>query len=95
MGIDDGGEAFSYAIEEQFIQLFNPLHAVILQSKGLQAIIWGLHEEGAELFTSDEHEAIRTYMLPTYMTPDLTGDYVSKSMFGREGGSVELYNDAG
>ncbi|MDQ0916873.1 glutathionylspermidine synthase family protein [Paenibacillus sp. V4I5] len=95
MGIDDGGEAFSYAIEERFIQVFNPLHAVILQSKGLQAIIWGLHEEGAELFTSDEHEAIRTYMLPTYMTPDLTGDYVSKSMFGREGGSVELYNTQG
>lgn len=95
MGVDDGGEAFSYAIEEQFIQLFNPLHAVIMQSKGLQAIIWSLHEENAMMFTADEHEAIEAYMLPTYTTPSLTGDYVSKSMFGREGGSVELYNTQG
>ncbi|WP_090817856.1 glutathionylspermidine synthase family protein [Paenibacillus sp. yr247] len=95
MGIDDGGEAFAYAIEEQFIQLFNPLHAVILQSKGLQAIIWGLHEENNDMFTSDEHKAIETYMLPTYTTPALPRDYVSKSMFGREGGSVELYNVQG
>jgi glutathionylspermidine synthase len=95
MGIDDGGEAFAYAIEEHFIQLFNPLHAVILQSKGLQAIIWALHEENAGIFTADEHEAIEAYMLPTYTTPELSGDYVSKSMFGREGGSVELYDAQG
>lgn len=66
MGVDDGGEALSYAIEEQFIQLFNPLHAVILQSKGLQAIVWGLHTENAALFTADEHKAIAAYMLPTF-----------------------------
>lgn len=95
MGVDDGGEALSYAIEEQFIQLFNPLHAVILQSKGLQAIVWGLHMETAALFTSEEHKAIAAYMLPTFFSPELSGDYVSKSMFGREGGSVELYDATG
>jgi glutathionylspermidine synthase len=95
MGVDDGGEAFSYAIEEQFIQLFNPLHAVILQSKGLQAIVWGLHTETTALFTSEEHKAIAAYMLPTFFSPELTGEYVSKSMFGREGGSVELYDATG
>lgn len=95
MGVDDGGEALSYAIEEQFIQLFNPLHAVILQSKGLQAIVWGLHTENAALFTANEHKAIAAYMLPTFFSPELSGDYVSKSMFGREGGSVELYGATG
>lgn len=95
MGVDDGGEALSYAIEEQFVYLFNPLHAVILQSKGLQAIIWDLHVRHSELFTQEEHEVINTYMLPTYLEPIFEGSYVSKSMFGREGGSVELYNEQG
>lgn len=95
MGVDDGGEALSYAIEEQFVHLFNPLHAVILQSKGLQALIWDLHIKQSALFTQEEHEIIKTYMLPTYTHPILEGNYVSKSMFGREGGSVELYNENG
>lgn len=95
MGVDDGGEALSYAIEERFIQLFNPLHAAILQSKGLQAFVWGLHTETAALFSAEEHKVIAAYMLPTFFSPELSGDYVSKSMFGREGGSVELYDAAG
>ncbi|MFC5451999.1 glutathionylspermidine synthase family protein [Paenibacillus aestuarii] len=95
MGIDDGGEAFSYAIEERFIELFNPLHAIILQSKGLQALIWELHEKRDPIFTEEEHAAIDTYMLATYVTPALSGNYVSKSMFGREGGSVQLFDANG
>ncbi|WNR43392.1 glutathionylspermidine synthase family protein [Paenibacillus roseipurpureus] len=95
MGVDDGGEALSYAIEEQLVQLFNPLHAVILQSKGLQALIWQLHLERSELFTEEEHDAIAAYMLPTFTEPHLEGNYVSKSMFGREGGSVEIYDEHG
>lgn len=95
MGVDDGGEALSYAIEEQFIRLFNPLHAVILQSKGLQAVVWDLHQGNAGLFSEEEHKAIESYMLPTFFTPELSGNYVSKSMFGREGGSVELYDTRG
>ncbi|MGG1519675.1 glutathionylspermidine synthase family protein [Paenibacillus oryzisoli] len=94
MGVDDGGEALSYAIEEGFVELFNPLHAVILQSKGLQALIWELQEQG-ELFTEEEQLYIKAYMLPTYTEPVLAGNYVSKAMFGREGGSVELYNHEG
>jgi glutathionylspermidine synthase len=95
MSVDDGGEALSYAIEEQFVELFNPLHAVILQSKGLQALIWDLHQKRSDLFTIEEHHVIQTYMLPTCYEPFVKGNYVSKSMFGREGGSVELYNEQG
>ncbi len=95
MAVDEGGEAFAFAIEEGNVRLFNPLQAVLLQSKGLQAVIWGLHEFGAGLFNQAEHDAIARYMLPTYNMPVLETDYVSKSMFGREGGSVQMYNRQG
>jgi glutathionylspermidine synthase len=95
MGIDDGGEALAYSIETGQVRILNPLHAIILQSKGLQAVIWGLHELHAPLFTAEEHDAIEAYMLPTYDSPVFQGDYVAKSMFGREGGSVRMYGEGG
>jgi glutathionylspermidine synthase len=95
MAVDDGGEALAYAIENSHLSIFNPLHAVILQSKGLQAVIWGLHELRSVMFTLEEHDIIERYMLPTYTSPVFTGNYVSKSMFGREGGSVKLFDEAG
>ncbi|KIL42123.1 glutathionylspermidine synthase [Gordoniibacillus kamchatkensis] len=95
MGIDDGGEALAYAAETGHVAISNSYHAVLLQSKGLQAVIWGLHEIGVPLFSPEEHEAIEAYMLPTYNEPVLAGNYVSKAMFGREGGSVELYGAKG
>lgn len=94
MAVDDGGEALAYAIESGRLQLFNPIHAILLQSKGLQALIWGLYELEL-LFDAEEREAIGTYMLPTYNKAVFDGSFVSKSMFGREGGSVILYNDDG
>lgn len=95
MGVDDGGEALAYSIETGRLRILNPPHAVILQSKGLQAVIWGLHELHAPLFTAEEHDAIEAYMLPTYNNPVFQGGYVVKSMFGREGGSVQMYGDSG
>jgi glutathionylspermidine synthase len=47
------------------------------------------------LFDSDQHEVIEMYMLPTYNSPVLKHNFVSKSMFGREGGSVQMYDDQG
>jgi len=95
MGVDDGGEALAYSIETGRLRIMNPPHAIILQSKGLQAVIWGLHEFGAPIFTSEEHAAIRAYMLPTYDGPVFEGSFVIKSMFGREGGSVRMYDSRG
>jgi len=95
MSVDEGGEALAYAIENGNVVLYNTLHAIILQSKGLQSIIWGLHELGSELFSREQHETIETYMLQTYNSPVFTGNYVSKSMFGREGGSVRMFNNEG
>jgi glutathionylspermidine synthase len=94
MAYDDGGEALAYAMETGNVQLFNPLHSILLQSKGLQAAAWGLYELGL-LFDTEEREAIERYMLPTYNKPVFEGDFVSKSMFGREGGSVKLFDGGG
>jgi glutathionylspermidine synthase len=91
---DDGGEAFTYAIETGRLQLFNPPHSILLQSKGLLAAAWGLHELGL-LFDAEERDAISRYMLPTYNKPVFEGNFVSKSMFGREGGSVKLFDTEG
>lgn len=94
MAIDDGGEALAYAIEKGYLQLFNSIHSILLQTKGLQAAAWGLYELGV-LFDAAEREAIERYMLPTYNKPVFHGDYVSKSMFGREGGSVKMFDQDG
>jgi glutathionylspermidine synthase len=94
MAFDDGGEALAYAIEAGNLQLFNPVHSILLQSKGLQAAAWGLYELGL-LFDAEERDAIGRYMLPTYNKPVFEGSYVSKSMFGREGGSVKMYDTRG
>lgn len=95
MGVDDGGEALAYSIETGQLRIMNSPHAIIMQSKGLQAVIWGLHELQSPLFSSEEHDAIGAYMLPTYNSPVFEGDYVVKSMFGREGGSVQMYSSDG
>jgi glutathionylspermidine synthase len=95
MSVDEGGEALAYSIENRHVALYNPLHAIILQSKGLQSIIWGLHELESELFTEEQHQTIEQYMLPTYNSSVIEGNYVSKSMFGREGGSVRMFDDQG
>ncbi|OWA35950.1 glutathionylspermidine synthase [Saccharibacillus sp. O16] len=94
MSVDDGGEALAYAVESGQLKLFNHPHAILLQSKGMMAVVWGLHELGM-LYDDEEREAIAKYMLPTYNKPIFSGDYVSKSMFGREGGSVRMYGQGG
>lgn len=95
MAVDEGGEALAYAIETGGVRIMNPPHAILLQSKGLQAVIWGLHELGLPFYDAAEHAAIEAYMLPTYNAPVFAGNYVSKSMFGREGGSVKLFGKGG
>lgn len=94
MAVDDGGDALAYAIETGKLTLFNPPHSILLQSKGLMAAVWGLFELGL-LYNEDEREAIAKYILPTYNKPVFSGSYVSKSMFGREGGSVRMFDSSG
>lgn len=94
MAVDEGGDALAYSIETGKLTLFNLPPAILLQTKGLMAVVWGLYELG-QLFDEEERNAIGSYLLPTYNKPVFEGSYVSKSMFGREGGSVRLFDQNG
>ena len=62
----------------------------------MQALIWNLHEAG-EYFTPDEQTVIGRYMLPTYFENRFSGvsPYVTKPIFGREGGAITLFGPDG
>ncbi|AIQ49916.1 glutathionylspermidine synthase [Paenibacillus sp. FSL R7-0273] len=94
MAVDEAGDALAYAVETGSLQLFNGPHSILLQSKGLIAAVWGMYELGL-LYNEEEREAISRYILPTYNKPVFSGSFVSKSVFGREGGSVRLFDDSG
>jgi len=94
MAVDEAGDALAYAVETGRLQLFNGPHSILLQSKGLLAAVWGMYELGL-LFNEEERKAIASYVLPTYNKAVFSGNFVSKSMFGREGGSVRLFDDQG
>ncbi|MGF7046033.1 glutathionylspermidine synthase [Paenibacillus sp. DS2015] len=94
MEIDEGGSALAYAIETGNLELFNSPHSILLQSKGLMAVVWGMYELGL-LFDEEERKAIESYILPTYNKPVFSGSFVSKSVFGREGGSVRIFDESG
>jgi glutathionylspermidine synthase len=78
------------------LAILNPPSAFLAQTKALQALIWNLHEEG-QFFTPEEHETIHTYVLPTFFEDRFQGrtPYVTKPIFGREGGGVTLRNREG
>ena len=83
-------------VAEGRLALINPPAAIIAQSKAAQALIWNLHEAG-EFYTADEQAAIRRYMLPTYFENRFLGrfSYVTKPVYGREGGAVTLFGPDG
>ena len=78
------------------LSLINPPAALISQSKAVQALIWNLQETG-EFFTAGERETIRTYLLPTYFENRFLGRsaFVTKPVYGREGGAVTIYGPDG
>jgi glutathionylspermidine synthase len=84
---------------EKKVAILNPPSAFLLQSKGVQALIWGLHEAGSTFYTDEEHQWIKRYFLPTYLDSDhfekngIT--YVQKPAFGREGDTVKIIEAAG
>jgi glutathionylspermidine synthase len=92
------GQELIKLIVENKVMVINPPSAFLLQSKAVQALIWGLHEDG-KYFTEDEHTIINQYFLPTYLEPDeflkTNRAYVRKPSFGREGDTVEIFNGLG
>lgn len=86
-------------IEDRKLAVINPPSAFLLQNKAVQAIIWGLHEENHSFFTEEEHKSIEAYFLPTYLEADYfirnESPFVKKPIFGREGDTVEIFNQKG
>lgn len=83
-------------IAEKKLAIINPPSAFLTQTKALQALIWSLHEAG-EFFTAEEQDSIARHMLPTYFENRFAGSsgYVTKPIFGREGGGVVLFDAEG
>jgi glutathionylspermidine synthase len=71
------------------LALINPPAGFLLQSKAVQAVVWGLYEAGT-FFDADERAAIARSFLPTYLDAPPSGDYVAKPVLGREGVSIEI-----
>ena len=96
---DDGYPTGCHALDivaRGKLALINPPAALIAQSKAVQALIWNLHENN-EFFSPAEHAAIQAYMLPTYFENRFEGNsaYVTKPVYGREGGAVSVYGPDG
>jgi glutathionylspermidine synthase len=94
------GELLLKLVQEKKLAVLNPPSAFLLQSKAVQAAIWGIYESGnagTGIFTADELAWIGEYMLPTYLESDTFGGkkFVSKASFGREGDSVKIFDESG
>lgn len=93
------GEALMRLVNENKLSIINPSAAFLLQSKAVQALIWGLHETKHSFFTKEEHTWISTYFLPTYLDSapfrEREKAFVQKPAFGREGDTVEIYSEKG
>ena len=78
------------------LAVINSAAAILSQTKAMQALIWNLHEAG-EFFSPDEHAAIQKYFLPTYFENRFAGrlSYVTKPLFGREGGAITVWGPDG
>ncbi|ANC77968.1 glutathionylspermidine synthase [Fictibacillus phosphorivorans] len=96
---EDIGLQLTELVVQNKLAVINPPSAFLLQSKAILAVIWGLHEERSPYFTSEEHEWIERYFLPTYLEPETflknKEKYVQKPVFGREGDTVRIFDGNG
>lgn len=81
------------------LAVINPLSAFLLQSKAVQALIWGLHEVSHDFFSVEEHDTIQKHFIPTYLDNEVFLErrkkYVTKPVFGREGDTVVIFDEIG
>lgn len=88
------GELFLEHIAEGRVKVINPPNAMIIQTKSILALIWELYENNYDGYNEEEKEIIRKYFLPTYLSADkfiaTNTPYVSKPIYGREGGGVSI-----
>lgn len=100
---DDGsslGEAFLDGYINGQFQMFNPPEAIIMQSKGFQALVWALAHRHENIFTLDEISTIKEYMLPSFFEDDFNQtkksseeEWIRKPIWGREGNGISVIKE--
>ncbi|WP_100408418.1 glutathionylspermidine synthase family protein [Bacillus solitudinis] len=93
---DKVGIQLLHLVKRKKLVILNPISSFLLQSKAIQALIWGLAEEGS-FYTKDEQKSIYQYMLPTYLDAGpFIGrmPFVKKPSFGREGDTITIHHDS-
>lgn len=91
------GKMFLDHIANGNVKIINPPSAFMMQTKSVMAIVWSFYEDNrTDLFTFDELDDIYKYFIPTYFNNELfmqgNSPYVSKPVFGREGGGVKIFD---
>ena len=96
------GQAFMEGYISGKFAMMNPPEAIIMQSKGFQALIWSLAcTWGEKVYSKEELATIKKYMLPTYFEEDFgiletSKDlFIKKPIWGREGKGITLLNGSG
>ena len=90
------GKLFMEGYAQGKFTMFNPPEAIIMQSKGFQALLWALSQEKKELFTAEELEAVERYMLPSFFErPKQHGEWIRKPLWGREGLDITVEDEDG
>lgn len=88
------GLTFLNHIVEDRVKIINPPSAFVVQSKALLAIMWEIHDNEPYLYTKEELEYVERYVPKTHFFNDYfiknNVKYVSKPLFGREGGGVSI-----
>lgn len=91
------GHQFLDHIASGNVKIINPASAFMIQSKTVLALIWEFSEAG--YYSPEEVEWIHAHFLPTYFTAEPFVSkgiaYVSKPIWGREGGGVSIVEESG
>lgn len=91
------GKMFLNHIANGNVKIINPPSAFMMQTKAVMGVIWSfVSDYRTDLFTDEELRDIDNYFLPTYFYNHFEGTgtpYVSKPIFGREGGGVKILDE--
>lgn len=102
---DDDGSSLGNLLMKGYMdgkfQMMNPPEAIIMQSKGFQALVYALMKCQPTLFTPAEVDLIRNYIPACYFQRDFSyvtapqgTQWIQKPIWGREGRGIHVLNEA-
>jgi glutathionylspermidine synthase len=91
------GLKFLDHVVEKRVRIINPTSAFVTQSKALLAVMWHILENEPHLYTEEERKYVKQYVPRTYFSKEKFENekYVTKPLFGREGGGVSIIENNG